>query len=192
MRLTLIRHARPERKQTKDGSPADPPLDAGGHEQALRTARWLAGESIDALYASPLLRARQTAAPLAERLGIEPIAEARVAEYDRESDTYIPLEQLKAEDPEAWRAFARGGYGDGVDFAAFCREAIGALEEIIARHAGEHVAVVCHGGVINVFTAHVLGLEPRLFFEPDYASIHRYAAARSGERSIDCLNERPR
>jgi probable phosphoglycerate mutase len=52
------------------------------------------------------------------------------------------------------------------------------------------VAVFCHGGVINVWTAHVLGMAPRLFFEPGYASVHRYLCARSGERNVVALNER--
>ena len=47
----------------------------------------------------------------------------------------------------------------------------------------------CHGGVINVWTAHVLGMAPRLFFEPVYASVHRYLCARSGERNLVSLNE---
>lgn len=192
MDLVLIRHARPERRETSDGSPADPPLDEAGRAQAERTAAWLAKERFDALYTSPMLRARETAAPLAERLGLAPGVEPRVAEFDRDSHRYVPLEQLKREDPEAWRAFVQGGYGDGLDFHAFCRDAVEALEGLIERHAGQRVAVVCHGGVVNVFTAHVLGLSPRLFFEPDYASVHRYVAARSGERSVDCLNERPR
>jgi probable phosphoglycerate mutase len=52
------------------------------------------------------------------------------------------------------------------------------------------VAVFCHGGVINVWTAHVLGLAPRLFFEPGYTSVHRYMCARSGQRNVLALNER--
>ena len=44
MDLLLIHHARPERIETEDGSPADPPLDPTGREQAERTAAWLADE----------------------------------------------------------------------------------------------------------------------------------------------------
>jgi probable phosphoglycerate mutase len=190
--LLLIRHARPERVETRDGSPADPPLDATGREQAARLAAWLAGERIDRIYSSPLRRARETAAPLLAARGLALEIEPRVAEFDQHSDRYVPLEQLKVEDYERWLAFVQGGYGDTVDFEAFCREAIAGLESIIEGNPGRRVAVVCHGGVVNVWTAHVLGLAPRLFFEPDYASIHRFVAARSGERSLSCLNERPR
>ena len=49
--------------------------------------------------------------------------------------------------------------------------------------------MVCHGGVINAWAAEVLGIEPRLFFDPTYTSINRFVAARSGERSLVSLNE---
>jgi probable phosphoglycerate mutase len=64
------------------------------------------------------------------------------------------------------------------------------MEEIIAAHPGGKVAVFCHGGVINVWAAHVLGMEPRVFFEADYTSLNRFLAARSGQRAVVSLNER--
>jgi len=190
--LLLIRHARPQRIENEDGSPADPQLDASGHEQAARMATWLADEPLDHVYASPLQRARQTAEPLLAARGFEVALEPRVAEFDQHSEVYVPLEQMKAEDPERWRAFVQGGYGDGIDFEGFCADVVNGVEEIIERHPGQRVAIVCHGGVINVWTAHVLGMPMRLFFQPDYASVHRYVAARSGERSVFALNERAR
>ena len=49
---------------------------------------------------------------------------------------------------------------------------------------------MCHGGVINGYLCHVLGLtDPRGFFYPNYTSINRVAAARSGARSIVTINE---
>jgi probable phosphoglycerate mutase len=192
MDLLLIRHARPERRETRDGSPADPPLSPQGRQEAALLTRWLARERLDRLLASPMRRARETAAPLARARGLEVTIEPRVAEFDQHSPAYVPLEELKAEDPEAWRAFVQGGYGEGLDLEAFRRDVVDALEEIVAGSPGQRVAVVCHGGVINYWTAHVLGLPPRLFFAPDYASVSRFVAARSGERSVDALNERPR
>ena len=57
------------------------------------------------------------------------------------------------------------------------------------RIEGGRVAAVCHGGVINVYVAALLGLERHLWFEPGYTSISRVAAARTGERSVVTLNE---
>jgi 2,3-bisphosphoglycerate-dependent phosphoglycerate mutase len=61
---------------------------------------------------------------------------------------------------------------------------------LIAAHSGDRIAIVCHGGVINGYLAHILDLpNPQGFFYPNYTSIHRVAAARSGERSIVTVNE---
>jgi probable phosphoglycerate mutase len=80
--------------------------------------------------------------------------------------------------------------GHGVDMAEFQKMVVDGMEEIIAAHPGGKVAVFCHGGVINVWAAHVLGMEPRVFFEADYTSINRFLAARSGQRAVVSLNER--
>ena len=64
-----------------------------------------------------------------------------------------------------------------------------AIERIVEAHPGQRVAVVCHGGVINVYTGHVLGIDDPLFFLPGYTSISRVMVAGSGERSIRSLNE---
>jgi probable phosphoglycerate mutase len=50
--------------------------------------------------------------------------------------------------------------------------------------------VFCHGGVINTWTTHVLGMQPRMFFEPVYTSVHRFLCASSGQRNLVTLNER--
>jgi len=59
----------------------------------------------------------------------------------------------------------------------------------VTEHPGERVIVVGHGGVINVYTAHVLGLDRFLWADVGYTSITRVAAARTGERSLLTLNE---
>jgi 2,3-bisphosphoglycerate-dependent phosphoglycerate mutase len=63
----------------------------------------------------------------------------------------------------------------------FAQQVVDAIEAIVARHRGERAAVVCHGGVINTYLAHVLGLGAQhSFFYPNYTSIHRVAVATSG------------
>jgi probable phosphoglycerate mutase len=51
------------------------------------------------------------------------------------------------------------------------------------------VAIVAHGGVVNIYLAHVLGTRQPMFFEPAYTSINRVLAARSGQRQIRSVNE---
>ena len=183
MELLLIRHALPVRvdEGSVDG-PADPVLSAIGHDQSTALAEWLAEERIDAIWCSPMRRALETAAPLAARLGLEVIIDEGVAEYDRESPSYIPVEELKAaNDPRWYEVPEHPDHFRGV--------VVEAVERIVAVHPRQRVAIICHGGVINVYTGHVLGLDDPLFFLPGYTSISRVLAASSGERSIASLNE---
>ena len=183
MELVLIRHGLPVRSHES----ADPPLHDEGHGQARKVAEWLAGETFDAVYSSPMLRAIETAGPLLAHSGHDLRYKDGIAEFDRDSGAYVPMEELKREDYAAWKAMADGEHG--VDIGVFQQAVVAALEEIIESHPGQRVAVFCHGGVINVWTAHVLDMAPRLFFEPRYTSIHRYMCARSGQRNILSLNE---
>lgn len=75
------------------------------------------------------------------------------------------------------------------DFPEFARTVCNSLGEIVSQNKGKRVAVACHGGVINVWTAHVIGFEARMFFNPNYTSINRFMAASSGEMSVITLNE---
>jgi len=192
MELVLVRHAEPVRVEagSVDG-PADPGLSPAGRRQAERLAAWLAAESPDALLTSPLRRATETAAPLAAALAVEPEIVDGVAEYDAAAGHYIPIEELRATKDERWYATIEGRWADvgGVDPAAFQRQVVPALERVIARFPGQRVVVVTHGGVINVYLAHVLGIDQLLWFHPEYTSVSRVQAARTGERSVATLNE---
>ncbi|MFT3854637.1 MAG: histidine phosphatase family protein [Ilumatobacteraceae bacterium] len=191
MELLLVRHALPVRRELEVGA-ADPELSDNGHAQARHLAEYLAQEApLDALYASPLNRARQTAEPIADRFGLDIVLDEAVAEWDRHSNEYVPVEELKAANDPRWQALLRGEWTthdeSPEDFSA---RVVTALERMIAEHRGERIAVVCHGGVINSYLAHVLGLgAQQSFFYPNYTSIHRVAAASSGERSIVTINE---
>lgn len=191
MELLLIRHALPERVETTDGTPADPPLSATGREQAGRLAAFLADERLDALYSSPLRRARETAAPLLQGRDLALRIEPGVAEFDQHADTYIPLEELKALDHERWLDLVRSGFYLEGDIDVFRNTVVTSLEHVIERHPGGRVAVVCHGGVINAWASHLLGVERLFLFEPSYTSMSRFLAARSGERTLGSLNETP-
>jgi probable phosphoglycerate mutase len=183
MELILIRHGLPERRDDT----SDPPLAAEGHDQARRVAGRLARERIDAVLSSTMRRAVQTAEPFAARAGHAIEAHDGIREFDRDAGSYVPMEELKRDDYEAWKRFvARGRDRDIADFQTMVVET---LEGVVARHPGRRVAVFCHGGVINVWTAHVLGMAPRLFFEPRYTSVHRYLCAGTGERNLVSLNE---
>lgn len=190
MELLIIRHGLPVRRELAEGA-ADPELAPQGHEQAGRLARYLESEQIDAIYASPMARARETAAPLAVALDVEIRISAGVAEWDQNSSEYVPVEELKATNDPRWQAMLAGEWSSDESEADFRTRVLGSIETIIDEHRGQKVAVVCHGGVINGYLSHVLGLGgfARGFFYPNYTSINRVAAASSGERSIVTVNE---
>jgi probable phosphoglycerate mutase len=184
MELILVRHGLPERRDDT----SDPPLSDVGLDQARKVSAWLAPEKIDAVYASTMRRARQTAEPFAAHGGHSLACHEGICEFDRKSGTYVPMEELKRDNYEAWLRFAQGQHG--ADIETFSATVVDTLEGLVQDHPGQRVAVFCHGGVINVWAAHVLGMPPRLFFEPDYTSIHRFMCARSGQRNVVSLNER--
>lgn len=190
MEIVLVRHGLPLRVELETGI-ADPELAAEGHEQAEKMAAYLGVEDIEAIYVSPLRRAIETARPLCKLLGIEAVVSEGVAEFDRNSREYVPVEELRATNDPRWEKLLRGEW-DGVDEdpSLFKSRVVATVDDMIAKHPGGRVVVVCHGGVINQYLAHVLGIETHIgFFYPKYTSIHRVMASRSGQRSIVSINE---
>jgi broad specificity phosphatase PhoE len=190
--VLLIRHAEPERVAPGSPSaPADPVLTERGRGQAERLAVWLEHEPIDAVLSSPLRRARETAEIVAARLGLDVELNDGLQEYDARADFYIPVEELRETRDHHWRAMIEGRWEElgGEDPERFRARVVPIVDDIIGRFPGGRVAAVCHGGVINVYLAALLGMERHLWFEPRYTSISRVAAARTGERSVVTLNE---
>jgi len=188
MELLLIRHGLPVRHASESG--ADPALADDGVAQAEHLADYLSVESIDAVYASPMRRALETAAPLARHFGLGIVVSDGLAEWDRNADEYVPIEELRASDDPRWQAMLAGEWISDEDPASFAVRVVDAVEAIIDVHPGQVVAAVCHGGVVNAYLAHLLGRsEAGAFFAPDYTSIHRIAASRRGHRAILTLNE---
>jgi 2,3-bisphosphoglycerate-dependent phosphoglycerate mutase len=192
MDLLLIRHALPVRRVVDEGT-ADPELQPDGHAQAQRLAEYLSVEELHAVYSSPMKRALQTAQPVATQFGLEIAVRDGLAEWDLTSKSYIPVEEMKAANSPEWQDMMRGVRPEGApDAETFHRTVLDAIEEIVATHSGERVAIVCHGGVLSAYLSHVLemGILPTGgFFYPNYTSIHRVIASSAGHRQIVSINE---
>ncbi len=190
MELLIIRHALPRRVENV-GRVADPPLSDIGREQARALARWLGPEGVDALYTSPLRRAAESAAPVADALGLDANVVDEVAEYDRDSEEYVPIEELKASNDPRWQELIEGDYfaGTGVSAEEFQARVVAGMDRIIAENPSRIAAVVCHGGVMNAYVGHVIGLDDFMIFEPAYTGITRVRASRRGHRSVVSMNE---
>ena len=150
MELIIVRHAQPERQQVADGA-ADPPLTPLGLEMAAATADYLADESIDHIVASTMVRARETAQPLLDRLGLALESRADLVEVDAHSNEYIPAEQIK-DDPEYMEKYAKDPMAlfEG-DYDGFHNRVVGGFDEVIGANRGKTVAVFCHGMVMAVY-----------------------------------------
>jgi broad specificity phosphatase PhoE len=138
----------------------DPPLNDLGRAQARELADLVAGDGVAALYTSDMLRARQTAEIVAERLGLEPVVEPRVRECAWGAWEGRLVEDIAREEPDAWQAWLDAGESfrfpsapgkPGESLAEHMQRTTAALDDI---RSGELPAlVVCHGGTVRVALA---------------------------------------
>lgn len=161
-------------------------LNDTGRLQATRLAQALAGEPLDALYASDLARCRHTARPLARAAGLElrtdsGLRERRFGVF--EGLTYTEIAQRFPEQQRRWHARDAGfGPEGGETLAAFCQRAVGAVSAIAARHRGQQIAVVTHGGVLDALyrAASQVAIEAQRTWMLGNASINRLLARDEG------------
>ena len=162
--LLLIRHGETDfNREGRFQGQVDVPLNAFGMLQAERLAARLAGEPrIDALHCSDLLRTRQTAEPSARALGLPALPDARLREQHfgiLEGLTFVQVRELHAEPFERWARFdARYALPGGESTHDFHARTVEAIRDIAARHAGRRIAVVTHGGVLDMVWRAVHGL----------------------------------
>lgn len=165
--VLLIRHGRSASVVPGTPESHDPPLAPEGHEQAAALAARLDGKPLDAIYASNLRRAVETAGYLAAPRGMEVVQRADLREVhlgEWEGGEF--RRRASVRDPE-WLAFAASGSWDTIPGAegdlALRTRAVTAFDEIVAAHPGESVAVVSHGGLINACLASLLGVDRATF-----------------------------
>src|SRR3954447_6436324 len=148
--ILLARHG--ESAPVRDGEPvpllggsSNPALDPVGVEQAQRLADRLPDHAISAIYVTPLQRTAQTAAPLAQRLGLEPrvepdLQEVNLGEWEgglfRKNVRELHPIALRMRDEQRWDVIP--GAEPGADFAARVRAG---LTRIAEAHAGQTVLV---------------------------------------------------
>jgi probable phosphoglycerate mutase len=189
MRLTLVRHGRPDEDDAE--RPHDPKLRADGWQQAEAVARLLAAEGITRIVSSPLQRARQTAEPLSRRLGLAVAQIDGWAEADRHVARYRSTETLRAQAPDEWQRFLRDPVRYlGSDPDEFRAAVLGALAATVgAAERDAHVVVFTHGLPINLVLSQVLGLQRIVHFQPGYGSLTRLRARDAQTLGVVSVNE---
>jgi probable phosphoglycerate mutase len=189
--LILLRHGETDwNRELRFQGHVDVGLNTIGLEQAQRLARRLAGERADRLYASDLLRARQTAQPVASALDLATVSDAALREQSFGQVDGMSVDDIKARHPQAWEGWLRFHEDycmpEGESTRQFHARVMDAVHRLVAAHPGETLVVVTHGGVLDMIyrTARSLGLNgPRQSDIPN-AGLNR---VRVREGGIDIL-----
>jgi len=168
-RILLIRHGQTAWNEgageERFRGRTDLPLDAAGFAQARALADKLKAEPIAALYASPLMRARQAVEPLADELGLPIRSHGGLLDInygDFQGQTHREAAAAYPDLYALWRtAPSRVTFPGGEGLAAVQDRFIALLEEVAAEHPGQTVALVGHQVVnkVAVCTLLELGLD---------------------------------
>jgi broad specificity phosphatase PhoE len=175
MELLLIRHGEaqmpsPENYSAEKDRP-DPELTERGLMQAERLGKRLAGSGLRAVYASDLVRARQTAEAVGRHAGLPIILRDGLREIHMGRLQHCSWERYREIDPaycDAWHRHESDlPYPGGETGAQAAERAMRIVGEIIGMGL-DKVAVVAHGGTIRVFLCAALGIaqEKRFLFAP--------------------------
>ncbi len=178
--LHLIRHAEVEESfQRVFGGRIDMDLSPRGHRQAEALAAWLEVTAFDAIYSSPMKRARLTLEPLLRRRALQPVIVESLREIDFGDWTGLSWQELHDRHQISafeWLDFIERGAIPNAECGETFRNRLEPhLNEVLQMHAGEAVALVCHGGVIRMLLSILLNLPLRQMssFDIAYASVTR-------------------
>ena len=165
--VLLVRHGQtPTTGTTLPGRAPDLHLSDRGRDQADAVATRIAGlKNVAAVYASPLERARETAAPIARTVGVRARSEKGLLECDFGRWTGLELKKL-AKLPE-WRSVQQYPSGfrfpDGESFTELQTRMVSTIGKLATRHRGETIVAVSHADPIKAAVAHAVGTHLDLF-----------------------------
>ena len=206
--IVLVRHAQPH-WEPHGHAVDDPELTSLGREQAQRLADLLGDESFDNFYVSPLRRTRETAAPLAEALGMTPkvlpwLEEIRLPAMAGKpvAEVHQFLTSARERTLEQWWE----GIPGGESFRHFHERVVGGIEPLLVNsyraqiHPGgswrlwqvpeglQRLLVVSHAGTSSVLVSHLLGVDPVPWewerFRLGWAGVARMITNRMTEGSV--------
>ncbi len=164
-RLLLIRHGETDwNVQRRVQGHTDIPLNAYGEQQARWLSEALADEGIDCVYSSDLQRAAHTARTVAEPHQAPVILTPGLRERcfgNLEGHTFS---DLQAKDPELARLWSKRDPvwqppGGGESLTMVRERVVSAVLHLAAQHPGQHIAVVAHGGVLDMLYRAATGLD---------------------------------
>lgn len=164
--IIIIRHGETEWNKTgRFQGHSDVPLSAEGRTQAAALGKNLVVDHVDAIYASDLTRAMETAAPLAQRFGLEVISDPLLRELNFGAWEGRNFNDVNAENPNAMKNFytdpEQADIPESEPFPEFQRRVAGRVREIVAHERGKRVVIVSHGASIRILLADLLSMPIR-------------------------------
>lgn len=178
------------------GDTIDPPLSERGQQQAKVVGERLSVDRIDKVYASPLRRALETGREIARHHRMEPdvIHDLREIEVfrdipaDKSAVDFLGQGLLLGIRERMLRERRWDVYPYSESSFEFRKRTVNAVEAIIAENEGKRVVIACHGGVINAYIGHIIGVDSDMFFRPAHASINVVFSGH-GVRALQTLND---
>ena len=165
--VLFVRHGQtPTTGKVLPGRAAGLHLSDAGRQQAERAAERLKVlTKVDAVYASPLERAKETAAPIAKALGLRTSIDKGLLECDFGDWTGAELKKLmkKPEWSTVQRAPSTFRFPNGESFTEMQTRMVGAVDRLRAAHRGGVVVCVSHADPIKAVLAHAMGTHLDLF-----------------------------
>ena len=184
----MIRHGQTDfSRENRFCGAIDPPLNDVGVRMAESFGAAYADRTWNAIYVSPLQRARRTAAALATRINLEPIVDDGLREISYGEWEGLRHEEAKQRYPEAYAYWAsdtasRSVPGGETAFQVAARAAL-VLERVKREHADGRVLLVSHKATIRIMVCALLGLDVRLFRDriaQGVAAVTRFEISKKG------------
>lgn len=197
--LIFVRHGEqfiPDLRSGPVGDSFDPPLSERGEQQAKVVGERLSADRVDVVYASPLRRALETGRQVARHHRLEPVVLDDLREIevfrdipaDRSAADYLGNGLLLGLRERMLRERKWDVYPYSESSFEFRKRTVNAVEAIIAENEGKRVVIACHGGVINSYIAHIIGVDYDMFFRPAHCSINIVFTG-YGVRALQSLND---
>jgi broad specificity phosphatase PhoE len=198
-RVLLVRHGQSQgNAEQRFGGHSPTPLSDLGRRQAEATARALANERVTAVYSSDLLRAVQTAEPLARATGLDITRTPALRERSVGLMEGLTFEEAAAAHPDEYAALLRRDFehvlAGGESYRQLLDRAAAELDRAIEQHRGGTVALFSHTGTICILALHLMGALDAPHLKPVWLSssncgVSRFSIEHGGLIRIKALND---
>ncbi len=168
--IYLVRHGQTAwNKEEIFRGRTDIPLDETGLKQAELAGDYLKEVRIDAIYSSPLSRARQTAQKIAQLHHLEVIPLEGMIDLSFGNWEGQPHQKIQENDPETYRMWREKPHlvrlpgGETLDEVT--ARSMAAMEEVVRKHSGRNAVLVSHRVICKVLICAILGLDNSHFWQ---------------------------